>query len=617
MQRLSRVLWAIILLLAFMGGVRGDERHFTADQIPVAGTVLNPWALLIDAGSTGSRMHLYEWSPRVFGTLPPPISKPFTSEVWTERMQPGISTFADNYEGVGVALTPLIDFAKTQLMHLADKWDTFPIFLKATAGMRELPLNQREGILDAIRIFLIDNVTCPFSFKNLQQARVMAGEEEAAYAWAGVNFASGALLGSEWGTGGTATPASAFGTLEMGGASSQIAFFQPEQSIITNFFKLQVGAAMHWNIYAHSFLQYGRVSARARMWSTRAEKAGCFAGNVDDICVLYDACLARGMSVQPFNEVTGRVEVHPPEAYHPMLTRAVVKSGEAEAEGANTSVWEACLAQIVEPLGFGGATRKEANKWCNYSHLGQCSFAGEYQPEIPNSDSAYGDFFLIGEYVDVWEALGLDHFSSTLGDLRRKGSEVCALDQRGLEERFGKHTASDVSSTAQELCFLSAFVFSMLHHGHGFGLERNFTAVKTMTYGGTLLKAGWQLGSILYEINSLPWTYDPDLSEKAHGEMEQGSDFTSPSSSSSLLYFTACLASSLLTILAMKFLEKRVDRRQQANPHKETHPHMVENGRRSCLVELPSAFEHTPLTAPQVASTLKATYTPLYEVVER
>lgn len=72
---------------------------------------------------------------------------------------------------------------------------------------------------------------------------MIAGEEEAAYAWAGVNFVSGALLDSTWGTG-TATPSAAFGILEMGGASSQIAFFQPEQSIITDIFKLQVVA--HW-----------------------------------------------------------------------------------------------------------------------------------------------------------------------------------------------------------------------------------------------------------------------------------------------------------------------------------------------------------------------------------
>lgn len=114
-------------------------------------------------------MHLYEWAPRVFSELPPPVSKPFTSELWTERMQPGISTFAHDFEGVGTALTPLIDFAKTQLVHLQDKWHTFPIFLKATAGMRELPLYQREGIIRAIRIFLASNETCPFSFSGPQQ----------------------------------------------------------------------------------------------------------------------------------------------------------------------------------------------------------------------------------------------------------------------------------------------------------------------------------------------------------------------------------------------------------------------------------------------------------------
>lgn len=50
---------------------------------------------------------------------------------------------------------------------------------------------------------------------------MISGEEEAAYAWAGVNFVSGALLESSWGTG-TATPVNAFGTLEMGGASHQV-----------------------------------------------------------------------------------------------------------------------------------------------------------------------------------------------------------------------------------------------------------------------------------------------------------------------------------------------------------------------------------------------------------
>ena len=187
--------------------LEGSSQH-TLSAGETAGA--NPWALLIDAGSTGSRLHLYEWESRVFETLPPPLSKPFTSELWTERMKPGLSTFATDPQGAAESLAPLIEFAKTELSSVESDWGTFPIFLKATAGMRELPLNQRFPIIQAIRAYLADNETCPFQFSSPEQARVIAGEEEAAYAWAGVNFVTGALFDSSWGTG-AATPAHAFG----------------------------------------------------------------------------------------------------------------------------------------------------------------------------------------------------------------------------------------------------------------------------------------------------------------------------------------------------------------------------------------------------------------------
>lgn len=63
------------------------------------------------------------------------------------------------------------------------------------------------------------------------------------------------------------------------------------------------------------------------------------------------------------------------------------------------------------------------------------------------------------------------------------------------------HSLGDIDvverATIEQLCFLSSYSFAILHHGHGFELERNFTVIKTMEYAGATLKVGWQLGSIL------------------------------------------------------------------------------------------------------------------------
>jgi len=52
--------------------------------------------------------------------------------------------------------------------------------------------------------------------------------------------------------------------VDIGGASTQIAFFVPNQDILANMFKLQLGAQKHWNVYVHSFLYFGVNSARDR-----------------------------------------------------------------------------------------------------------------------------------------------------------------------------------------------------------------------------------------------------------------------------------------------------------------------------------------------------------------
>ena len=201
-------------------------------------------------------------------------------------MAPGVSEFADRPEDVVDYLKVLIDFAKKELANTTDDWQYYPFYFKATGkiqlschvyycllcrlcsamlsgGMREVPYVKREILMTEIRNALFDKRINPFYFQY-DFARVISGEEEAAYSWSGTNFLMGTLLPPSVGEGGAVSTNSTFGAVDLGGASSQISFFLPSQDISEGLYKLQVGSERHWNIYAKSFLQFGYNAAKQR-----------------------------------------------------------------------------------------------------------------------------------------------------------------------------------------------------------------------------------------------------------------------------------------------------------------------------------------------------------------
>lgn len=91
--------------------------------------------MIVDAGSGGSRLHIFRWTPRVFNTLPPPISYPLNKETWTQRMTPGVAEFAERPRDVVSYLKVLIDFAKKELSNCTDDWHYFPFYFKATGSI--------------------------------------------------------------------------------------------------------------------------------------------------------------------------------------------------------------------------------------------------------------------------------------------------------------------------------------------------------------------------------------------------------------------------------------------------------------------------------------------------
>jgi len=246
----------LLLVLALaVGGCDGAA----SDPSPAYG-------IQIDAGSSGTRLYIYEWAAREsevdLGHDPTPFShstsKPTPNQVaFSIRVTPGLSSFGTDAaltpSMAGPSLAPLFAFASSTLStegcDLACQ-ATVPVFLGATAGMRILNVAKSEEIMGSVQGFIA--TSSGFRFDDVSWARIISGEEEGGYGWLAVNW----LLGS-WQD--RATAATTVGALDLGGASTQMSFL-PAESILASYFNVNVNDEAT-GIYTHSYLYYGQDQA--------------------------------------------------------------------------------------------------------------------------------------------------------------------------------------------------------------------------------------------------------------------------------------------------------------------------------------------------------------------
>jgi Golgi nucleoside diphosphatase len=230
--------------------------------------------------------------------------------------------------------------------------------------------------MNTIREALFNKTFNPFYFQY-DYARVISGEEEAAYSWSGVNFLMGSLFPPDGEAGGSVSTNSTYGTVDLGGASTQIAFFLPSQDISQGLFKLQVGSQYHWNIYATSYLQFGINSARLRYQHDLIVNKIASAGkktNTDPL-VLGKKCSKD----TPCNAVTDCFYSGYSELYKykfPNGTKATYSlSG---PDNVPVDQFDLCY-DSVKPL-----LMKDMNAFCDWVYDKQCSIGGVYQPPLPD-----------------------------------------------------------------------------------------------------------------------------------------------------------------------------------------------------------------------------------------
>uniref|UniRef100_A0A8C8ID08 nucleoside diphosphate phosphatase n=1 Tax=Oncorhynchus tshawytscha TaxID=74940 RepID=A0A8C8ID08_ONCTS len=169
------------------------------------------YGVMFDAGSTGTRIHVYTFIQKDPEELPVLDNEMFHS------IKPGLSAYADMPEMGGYTVRQLLKVAKKTVPRL--EWKRTPLVLKATAGLRLLPSEKSQALLEQVQDVFDES---PF-FVPDDSVSIMNGTNEGILAWVTVNFLTGHLY---------AETRKTVGILDLGGGSTQITFLPKSKKTI-------------------------------------------------------------------------------------------------------------------------------------------------------------------------------------------------------------------------------------------------------------------------------------------------------------------------------------------------------------------------------------------------
>ncbi|KAH3683906.1 hypothetical protein WICPIJ_005106 [Wickerhamomyces pijperi] len=266
------------------------------------------YGIVIDSGSSGSRIQIYRWDdstslqqdPNTDSSLLRSVPQIYQEETWTKKTTPGVSTFGDNigdvYDG---HYEDLIKYAEKIIPK--ESWEDTPIFVLATAGMRLLPTKKQEGLLSQICQDLQKH--SHFKIENCDdQVQIIDGETEGLYGWIGLNYLKEKLNDYDHG----ADHHESYGFMDMGGASTQISFVPNKQSEIERhsddisslYLRNVNGDVQEWRVFVSTWLGFGANESRKRYLKTLINMLPEKNNNNDEddfnTLKINDPCLPKG-----------------------------------------------------------------------------------------------------------------------------------------------------------------------------------------------------------------------------------------------------------------------------------------------------------------------------------
>ena len=402
------------------------------------------FSVVLDAGSTGSRVHVFTFQTDYFGR------ERLESEYF-HAVEPGLKSYGLSADAASASLDELISRAESVVPARARS--ATPFSVRATAGLRLMPEGQgaADAIMDSVRAKIASAGFHPASASAF--VSIMDGIDEGAHGWLATNYLLERLGKS---------PESTVAVIDLGGGSTQIAYAVGSaimDEAPSGYVRKIQSPLKAYNAYIHSFKGYGLVAVRGKLYQFgKREEDGthpCLPGSVEDTCT---------------RDCYG---LEPGETY--------------EAKGSATlgTDFKRCLAAAVE-------TFKENNR--EKCGRGPCSFDGAWT--TPRKTPLYVMSYIVERGVQAGAApqpkTPSTIVSTTAGAFRTAASHACVTPQDKLASEFP--LAVEAKVDVDYLCLELTYIYALLTTGYGVSDTEPIHMLNKIRYKDQDIEASWALG---------------------------------------------------------------------------------------------------------------------------
>ncbi|XP_076918531.1 apyrase 2-like [Bidens hawaiensis] len=419
-----------------------SNRKFSPNYVLHSDPGSNKYAVVFDAGSSGSRVHVFCFDQNL------DLVRIGDGLELFEQLKPGLSAHAADPKEAADSLLPLLE--KAEAVVPQNMRENTPVKVGATAGLRQLGVDASERILQAVK----DVLKVKSSLKSDDDwVTVLDGTQEGAYQWVTINYLL-KKLGKKY--------SETVGVVDLGGGSVQMAYAISEEDAakaprITNgedtYVKEMFLMGHKYYLYVHSYLKYGLLAARAEILGVEKDS--------DNPCILagYDGVYKYGGNDY---------------------------KASAPLSGSN---WSKCRETAIKALKVNEST-------C--THM-KCTFGGVWNG---GGGDGQKNLFVASFFFDRAAEAGFVDASKPVAtvspaEFQKAAQGACATI---LEDAKSKYPRVE-SANLPYLCMDLVYQYTLLVDGFDLQSHQQITLVKKVEYQNSLVEAAWPLGSAIEAVS--------------------------------------------------------------------------------------------------------------------